>query len=63
MICDPQMIERKYCTHLQKGQKNNPGYYRPSKLTSIPEKIKEQVLWKQIPGHRNKKKMIVTVSM
>lgn len=40
--------------------KNNPGYYRPIDLTSVPEKIKEQVLdWKQILGHRNKSKVIV----
>lgn len=45
---------------LRKCQKNNPGYYRPIHFTSVPEKIKEQVLdWEQILGHRNKRKVIV----
>jgi len=44
----------------EKVRRTIQGYYRPIDLTSVPEKIKEQVLdWKQILGHRNKRKVIV----
>ncbi|PKU37976.1 rna-directed dna polymerase from mobile element jockey- hypothetical protein [Limosa lapponica baueri] len=47
-----------YTNVLQKGQEEDPGNYRPVNLTSIPEKVMEQVFLDVISKHVEAKKVI-----
>ncbi|GAB0179570.1 mitochondrial enolase superfamily member 1 [Grus japonensis] len=42
----------------KKGKKEDPGNYRPVSLTSIPEKVMEQLILKVISKHVEEKKVI-----
>ncbi|KFQ11593.1 hypothetical protein N330_13052, partial [Leptosomus discolor] len=42
----------------KKGQKENPGNYRPVSLTSVPGKVMEQIILSAITSHLQNNQMI-----
>jgi len=48
--------KRKYHTHFQKGQEEDPWNYRSAGLTSFPGKVVEQMFLEVISSHRKDKK-------
>ncbi|KFV82583.1 hypothetical protein N308_13438, partial [Struthio camelus australis] len=55
----PQDWEKANVTPVfKKGKKEDPGNYRPVRLTSIPGKVMEQLLLKVITKHLEDKKVV-----
>jgi len=42
----------------KKGQKEDPGNYRPVSLTSVPGRVMEQIIWSAITWHTQDNRVI-----
>jgi len=47
----------------KKGKKEDPGSYRPLRLTSIPRKVMEQLILDVISSHWRKRRLSGVVNM